>query len=591
MEIANSEPLDIDAAQRLALPAGQAEDPVVYDSSPLSEEPVEELQFAQFPALVASLRTPRANSIPEGQAWLHDHQTRIPSEPSERWWHSEAIGDTATLAPPWWDVAVRRPIGASHETLKIDIANLTTNALLYSSYVQSITAAPSIQEAALLTQTAAFDWHGFLESSYDDVSDPVGSLLVTGTNDTRYKNQNVSVKGGVRRRNTAGGQVEAFQRFGRQEDNSRFLNPNPQRTTRLELRYTQPLLKGAGSTYNQSEIVLAHILLDRTSDALAQELEAHLVRVTEAYWELYRSRAEFLQRRKLLMSAQDILQNLKSRRDVDAVERQVFRAQSAVANRESEMIRAETRIRNWQSRLRLLVNDPALVQASNREFLPVEAPVLYDVPLSMSDSLHTALLNRPDISQAIRDARAATVRLGVARKDLLPQLDFVVSSYVAGLAAAADKGQAFGNQFSEGRPTFSAGLQFEVPIGNRAAAAQATQRQYELNQAMSRFSLKVEEALTTVEVAVREVQTSRGEIIAKFKSMSAVQKEADYLSDRWTLLPYANDSAAQLLENLLEAQERLADEELALVDAQVRYALALVALKSEMGTLLRMNSN
>ena len=108
---------------------------------------------------------------------------------------------------------------------------------------------------------------------------------------------------------------------------------------------------------------------------------------------------------------------------------------------------------------------------------------------------------------------------------------------------------------------------------------------------MSRFSLKVEEALTTVEVAVREVQTSRGEIIAKFKSMSAVQKEADYLSDRWTLLPYANDSAAQLLENLLEAQERLADEELALVDAQVRYALALVALKSEMGTLLRMNSN
>ena len=41
-----------------------------------------------------------------------------------------------------------------------------------------------------------------------------------------------------------------------------------------------------------------------------------------------------------------------------------------------------------------------------------------------------------------------------------------------------------------------------------------------------------------------------------------------------------------LLDNLLDAQERLADEEAAMVRAQVGYAMAIVRLKQEMGTLL-----
>ena len=104
---------------------------------------------------------------------------------------------------------------------------------------------------------------------------------------------------------------------------------------------------------------------------------------------------------------------------------------------------------------------------------------------------------------------------------------------------------------------------------------------------MSRFSLTVEEALTSVEIAVREVQTSYREMVAKQKAVRAAQSEADYLNDRWKVLPNVNDSAAQLLENLLDAQERVADEEQAMVSAQVNYVLTLVQLKSEMGTLLR----
>lgn len=544
-----------------------------------------EIYLPPSPALDAANRRLRANSECQGQTWIEDYHARIEPNQPPRWWTSD--NDEGFSDPPWWDAAVRKPISATGKSLDVDIAALTAGALRYSSFVRAVSANPSIRQAELVSEQAAFDWKAFLESTYDDIDDPVGNQLTTGTDADRYKNRTWGLDTGVRRRNELGGEVEAFQSWGGERDNSRFLDPNPQNTTRLELQYTQPLLRGAGRAYNQSLIVLAKIQLNRSSDAVADDLEDHLVKVTAAYWELYRTRAEFLQRRKLLASAKTILANLEGRREIDAVERQVFRARTAVANRESEMLRAETRIRNTQSQLRLLVNDPALIHAGNQEFMPVDSPLRWEVPIAMSESLHTALLNRPDISQAIRDARAASVKLGVAQQDVLPKLDFLASTYVAGLAAGSQGFRAYGDQFSAGRPSFSLGLQFEVPIGNRAAHAQAKRRQWELNQAMSRFSLTVEEALTSVEVAVREVQTSYREMLAKHKAMNAAQSEADYLNDRWRILPGANDSAAQLLENLLDAQERVADEEQALVSAQVEYALSLIKLKSEMGTLLR----
>jgi hypothetical protein len=98
----------------------------------------------------------------------------------------------------------------------------------------------------------------------------------------------------------------------------------------------------------------------------------------------------------------------------------------------------------------------------------------------------------------------------------------------------------------------------------------------------------VEEALTSVEVAVREVGTTYDEMIGRHDAMVAVADEVDYLFDRWKTLPGTDDSAVLLLDNLLDAQARLALEESAMVRAQVGYAMSVVRLKQEMGTFLMM---
>jgi outer membrane protein TolC len=89
-----------------------------------------------------------------------------------------------------------------------------------------------------------------------------------------------------------------------------------------------------------------------------------------------------------------------------------------------------------------------------------------------------------------------------------------------------------------------------------------------------------------VEVAVREVHTSAREADSARAAMKAAQSEVDYLDERWQVLPGDDQAASFLLQDLLDAQDRLAETERAVVAAQVSFALAHCQLKRSMGTLL-----
>src|SRR5262249_35062949 len=153
--------------------------------------------------------------------------------------------------------------------------------------------------ANIIVEQADFDWRTFVDSTYRKTNDPVGNLLTTGNNSSRFIDNSWIANGGIRRKNLLGGELQAYQTLGTQLNNSRFLMPNPQGTSRLVLQYTQPLLNGAGKCVNESRIVLANLDTNATEDDSIQKLQDHLLKVTEGYWELYRSRAEYFQRSKL----------------------------------------------------------------------------------------------------------------------------------------------------------------------------------------------------------------------------------------------------------------------------------------------------
>ncbi len=531
----------------------------------------------------------RATVESDAPAWMGPYYGRTGQMPEGRE-HSPTPAPSVVLPTDfiaWWDPLVRQSAGLAPNTVPVEVATLVQQALAHAPQVQVLQADPEVQYAIVHQEEAAFDWRTFLDAKYSDLNDPIGNTLTTGNNSNRFADNKVNSQGGFKRRTETGGEFQVAQSIGHQYNNSIFLQPNPQSTTRLELSFRQPLLSKAGTVYNQNQIVLAGINSNVASDETLQELQTHLFNVAEAYWSLYRARAEFFQRQKLLGSAQRVLQTLEGRNQVDTIPRQILRARAAVARAESRMQRAVTDIRNAESRLRLLVNDPSMLNSGPLEFTPAESPASMPSPSGLRETLETALVNRPDISRAIRQMRASSVRIGVSKSELLPRLDFLVTSYVAGLQNKTQIGDSLGNQFTNGRPGYTIGLEFEVPLGNRAAKAKMEQRQWELKRAISAFRVTVETSLTEVEIANREVDTAYREMLGKYQAMIAAQNEVAYLQDRFSVLPMIEDSTMLLLEDLLDGYERLADEESAFVKAQTSYALSIIELRRATGTLMR----
>ena len=490
---------------------------------------------------------------------------------------------------PWWSDSIRRSIGIQKNGLSLELDTLIQAALQYSPHVQLAATEPHIRQSVVFEEAARFDWQSFLESKYTDTNDPIGNSLTTGNNESRFREQEYFSRSGLRRRNRFGGETELTQRLGYLDNNSRFITPANQGNSRLELNYRHPLLRGGGSVVNESLILLADIDYQISSDTFFEELQAHLVDVAETYWELVRARSEYLQRKKVLESGELILSNLEGRAEVDVLKRQVNRARAAVANRRAQIIRSLTSIKNAEARLKLLVNEPSLLQSSNLEFAPSDPPGSDYLPMHTPDVISSALANRPDVSRALREFTATTVQQGIAANEVLPKLDLLLGSYVAGLDGDSDILNSWVNQFRDGRPGFNVGFEFEIPLGNRAALARQQKREWEVTRATHKFRAVVETSMTEVEIAIREVKTAYQEMVGRYHSMVAANNEQAYLLDRWRTLPELNDSVTLLLENVLDSQDRVADEEASFAKAQFDFSVATIRLKQATGTLFIVN--
>jgi outer membrane protein TolC len=485
----------------------------------------------------------------------------------------------------WWTAQVAERLLPSRRVRPVTLDNLILSALLYSPKVRAISDMPLIRELEICEAEARFDVTAFWDGKFDDISDPVGNVLTTG-GPPRLREDIWDGAAGLRKRTTYGGDLELAQKIGYHTSNSTFFLPEEQGNARLTFSFTQPLLNGAGKTYNCGRVVLAQIDSEMAWDQLALQLRDHLLEVVMAYWQLYAERAIFVQRQRHLDRARKILEHLEARRSVDALDSQVLKAQAAVATRKMELLRARTAIRNAESRIRALVNDPELKAVRDGELVPMQAPQVMLIDIPLGDALCTALHHRPELDEAARRVRAAQVRLDLSTHELKPVLNVVAEAYVAGLAGSADIGQAFANQFGEGEPGYTLGLVAEIPLGNRAARARFWRRQLEVRRLANELESTVEMLTAEVEIAVREVTATAREVESAQAALRATQGDVAYIDERWRMLPGDDQAASFLLQDLLDAQDRMADAERVLVTAQVGYTLAHCTLQRAMGTLL-----
>jgi len=491
----------------------------------------------------------------------------------------------------WWSPHINSPMRDAEPILHASVDQLIQMAMANSAQLFVYSKVPLIRQTAITEADSAFDWTAFVDGLWEDTDEPVGNSLTVGGTADRFKDNNVSVTAGVRRKTTIGSNFEVSQRIGHQNNNSTFFIPQDQGTSRLTLSFTQPLLRGRGQVYNTSLTVLAQIDTKAARDEFERQLETHLMEVVRGYWALYLERGGLTQKVKLYEKTQRIVEQLERRKHIDTQLTQLVSARAALAERTSDLVRSQAAVRNAETRIRGLLNDPTMDQTRPVEIIPTEPPTSTYFPFGLAESVETAVQNRSEVLQAIKQIRAGCVRLNMAKHEMMPVLNAVTAVYVSGLRGSSDVGQAWMDQFDRGAPSYSAGLQFEVPVWRRATRARRKRRQIELEQLEGQYRNSLETVKNEVEIAVREVHTSFEEMRTKGLAMEAASREADALLHRWEQLADANTSASLALESLLRSQERTTNAEFEFLTAQLTYNLSLMHMKRAMGILVNMDQS
>jgi outer membrane protein TolC len=126
-----------------------------------------------------------------------------------------------------------------------------------------------------------------------------------------------------------------------------------------------------------------------------------------------------------------------------------------------------------------------------------------------------------------------------------------------------------------------------MPLGNNEAKARYQRRRIEMRQLTNQLRTTLDTLLLEVQVAVREVNISYREVVAKQQSVRASEADLAAKRDRMALAGDSGAAGSVRLDELLDAQLRLALANVELLGSVVNYNVALANLDRAMGVLLQ----
>ena len=488
---------------------------------------------------------------------------------------------------PWWQEKCSHAI-LSKDASKAQgftLEQLIWLSMEYSPRVQSILITPKIQRTDIDIARGDFDPRRVARSNYKDTSDPIGNTLTTG-GPNRLTEQYWENSVGIRDRNAFGGKTELSQLVNARDNNSLFFKPNNQADTKLSLNYTQPLLRGSGRYYNTSSIRLAGL---KTNESIAEAnkgLQNHAWDVISAYWELVLQRYLMEQSRQAQHRLSEIRKQLQNRSTQDLLPTHLDRANAAISNQQAQIIKLDRAIRGLQESLRRLVNAPELETMNCNEIIPLTLPSSEKVIVPVEGELISALEHRGDLVAIQERIEQAMVQKKLAISELRNQLDFVTESYVRGLRGNNEFGEAFINQFDTGRPSFSAGVDYQLPVGQRAAKANATSRDLEIRKLQFDYSDALKKAYADINTAIYVAEGTYEITLASIESTLSSLKEVGGQYTKFDDFMTDNPSPSNVLNDLLDAELRLLNAENAWARSQVDHMLAIMKIKFESGSLM-----
>jgi len=447
----------------------------------------------------------------------------------------------------------------------------------------------NVAERLLASERALYDPVVFSQLRYDDIlrprtdDDPLRNPLFGGSGIENLDEQIYNFEAGVRQRLPYGG--EGTVGYVARERDSSALQQGAEYTGTLTVTLRQPLLKGRGRTATEADLRVVE--LERDIDVLRyrDRLLESSGEAVNAYWQLYRAVAALMIRERSLGTVEQLRTDISRRVESGfAPSTDMLEARIAVSSRKADVTRAEQNVDEVQARLRTLLN---VAGRDGRElaFVPEALPDLSrDLGADIDQRYETALESWPQYRIARLRHEQERVRLAFAVNQRMPTLDLTMSYNLNSIGNDADEPDSQvwsvfnATQFSHKEGWF-AGVEFELPIGNRQARERVSAQEFRVRQA----AVEAEAAANAL----------RHEITTRWRQFYSAHEEVAQLQEDVALreqLLQAERSQYELgrarLSHVFDREEELNESRLRLVDSTTRLELSRLALFIADGSLL-----
>jgi outer membrane protein TolC len=352
----------------------------------------------------------------------------------------------------------------------------------------------------------------------------------------------------------------------------------------LVLQVTQPLLRNAGADYNLAQLQIARVNVKVSDAQFRAKVEEVVSQAIVAYWTLMQARRSLGIAEVLLAQTKDSYERVLGRASMDATKATIKQVEASVRIREAILIRARKNILDAQDQLARLMADAQVNALSRYEVVPITPPTEAKVSYDIGDQLMTALRCNPVLEQARLAIAAADINVMVAKNQTLPSLNVVGSTGLQNLDGKLH--EAVEKMYNGDYVSYSLGIQFEYPIGNRDRIAQLRQKQFDYTKSIAAMQNVADQVAVQVNDQVRQVEASYEEILAQQAAVEAGQGQLQALEAteqiRGRLTP-------EFLRAKLDAQASLAGSKSDLLQAIVNYNNAFANLSRATGTTLELN--
>ena len=435
---------------------------------------------------------------------------------------------------------------------------------------------PGLFEDEITVAQSQFDPSIRIRSNANEELSPLASSTLEGAAQPESDFRRFSVV--VDKKISTGGTVELITSMNRSETNSTFATINPDYFSEIAISLEQPLLNGAGRKVNLAPIARAKAAHSQSLLELRRRAFNVLANIEINYWNVAYAVARKALQESSIEVAEQLLEETEEKERLGlATQVDVLQASANLASRREAVILASQAIDDAVDRLyssmgELRTRNPALDVYP----LPESEITVPDFDLTYKKARELDL--DMQIQKEVINQREIDVT--VARNNKLPDLDLTVSGGYLG--RDTDGSSSYGNAFDGDGYAWSAGLEFNVPWGNREDRTRHRQTKRILEREEVRLDDIEQDMLRSLRSAWRAVAAGKERLEANQFSVEVNEERFD--KERAQL-----EAGISTFRVVLEAQEDLDEARLRHLDARIDSIRAVVQLTRLDGTILERN--